>query len=338
MHRFLCFLDDFIGSKNEYNFKHRFFNVTCLVLTFFYFARILLTFFLHDNILTLTLSHVISAMFVFIIFIISRYTRNLNVSLLLFFIVVLASFSLDWFFTGGTSGVMLFFYFSLFTVVIFISDKIYRIFVFLLILFNVSVLFYLEYKFPHLVHQPIKDHTLYIYLYFLFTSLLTFLIIQIAKTLYRIQKIEYIILDENGYERIERLKLKLTKRERDIFDLMLQGKKNRQIAALLFISECTVKTHINNIRKKIGDFDRKNLLILHNIPYNAGINYRDLFVKENSTLIRFFIHFVKTRTRLHPFSTHGFMVIEDQFINFFNNSYQPKSVTDRDSFYQVKGN
>lgn len=261
-HKLLCSLEDFIGSRSEYEFKHRFFNVICLVLFIFYLAGVVIDLALEINSSTLILSHTITALFVLIIFFISRYKKKLNISLILFFLIILASLSLDWFYTGGTSGVMLFFYFSLFTVVIFILDKRYRIFVFLLILINVTLLYYLEHKFPHLVIHINENHKLYIYLYFIFASMLTFLIIQIAKTLYRIQKVEYLRLDDHGYERIERIKLKLTSREKDIFDLMLEGKKNRQIAAILFINECTVKTHINNIRKKIGDIDRNNLLIL----------------------------------------------------------------------------
>ncbi len=262
MHKLLCSLEDFIGSRSEYDFKHRFFNVICLVLFIFYLAGVLINLALAINHSALLLSHTITALCVLIIFTISRYIKKLNISLMLFFIIVLASLSVDWFYTGGTSGVMLFFYFSLFTVVIFIIDKRYRFIVFLLILINVTVLYYLEHRFPHLVIHINENHQLYIYLYFIFASILTFLIIQIAKTLYRIQKIEYLRLDDNGYERIERIKHKLTRREKDIFDLMLQGKKNRQIAAILFINESTVKTHINNIRKKIGDIDRNNLLIL----------------------------------------------------------------------------
>jgi len=261
-HKLLCSFEDFTGSRSEYDFKRRFFNVICLVLFIFYLAGVLINLVLEINHSALLLGHSISALFVLIIFFISRYKKKLSTSLLFFFVIVLGSLSMDWFYTGGISGVVLFFYFSLFTVVIFILDKRYRFFVFLLILIHVTLLYFLEHKFPHLVIHINENHKLYIYLYFIFASMLTFLIIQIGKTLYRIQKIEYLRLDDHGYERIERIKRKLTKREKDIFDLMFEGKKNRQIAAMLFINESTVKTHINNIRKKIGDIDRNNLLIL----------------------------------------------------------------------------
>lgn len=44
----------------------------------------------------------------------------------------------------------------------------------------------------------------------------------------------------------------LTKREREILKLVSEGKKNREIASLLFISDQTVKVHRKNIMKKLN--------------------------------------------------------------------------------------
>jgi DNA-binding NarL/FixJ family response regulator len=44
----------------------------------------------------------------------------------------------------------------------------------------------------------------------------------------------------------------LTKREREILKLVSEGKKNREIASLLFISDQTVKVHRRNIMKKLN--------------------------------------------------------------------------------------
>lgn len=46
-------------------------------------------------------------------------------------------------------------------------------------------------------------------------------------------------------------KYHLSKREEEILKLVLEGKPNAEIAKTLFISPATVKTHINNIYKKI---------------------------------------------------------------------------------------
>jgi two-component system NarL family response regulator len=48
----------------------------------------------------------------------------------------------------------------------------------------------------------------------------------------------------------------LTERETDVLRLIVAGKSNKEIAAALFISEATVKTHINNMLSKLGVTDR----------------------------------------------------------------------------------
>jgi DNA-binding NarL/FixJ family response regulator len=48
----------------------------------------------------------------------------------------------------------------------------------------------------------------------------------------------------------------LTERETDVLQLIVSGKSNRDIAAGLFISESTVKTHINSLLGKLGVSDR----------------------------------------------------------------------------------
>ncbi|MDQ2715636.1 MAG: response regulator transcription factor, partial [Chloroflexota bacterium] len=50
--------------------------------------------------------------------------------------------------------------------------------------------------------------------------------------------------------------LGLTERECDVLRLIVQGRSNREIAAELYISETTIKTHINHIFAKLGARDR----------------------------------------------------------------------------------
>ena len=48
----------------------------------------------------------------------------------------------------------------------------------------------------------------------------------------------------------------LTERETGVLRLIVAGNSNKEIAAALFISEATVKTHINNLLGKLGVSDR----------------------------------------------------------------------------------
>jgi DNA-binding NarL/FixJ family response regulator len=48
----------------------------------------------------------------------------------------------------------------------------------------------------------------------------------------------------------------LTPREREVLTLIGEGLSNRAIAQRLFVSEATVKTHINNLFAKTGVRDR----------------------------------------------------------------------------------
>jgi DNA-binding NarL/FixJ family response regulator len=53
----------------------------------------------------------------------------------------------------------------------------------------------------------------------------------------------------------------LTRRERQIIVGVCRGLKNCEVAKELFISEVTVKTHLNNIFRKLGVRDRIDLLL-----------------------------------------------------------------------------
>jgi DNA-binding NarL/FixJ family response regulator len=48
----------------------------------------------------------------------------------------------------------------------------------------------------------------------------------------------------------------LTPREAEVLRLIAAGHSNREIARILFVSEATVKTHVNRIFAKTGSRDR----------------------------------------------------------------------------------
>ena len=60
----------------------------------------------------------------------------------------------------------------------------------------------------------------------------------------------------------------LTEREREVFELIAQGRSNTEIAEALFLTEGTVKTHVKHIFDKLEVHDRTQAVIL---AYELGV-------------------------------------------------------------------
>ena len=56
-----------------------------------------------------------------------------------------------------------------------------------------------------------------------------------------------------------RCKEQLTKQEQNVLDLLLGDNTNKDIAEALFVSVSTVKTHVNNVYKKLNVNSRDEL-------------------------------------------------------------------------------
>ena len=54
----------------------------------------------------------------------------------------------------------------------------------------------------------------------------------------------------------------------EVFTLIAQGLSNPEIAAHLFLSEATVKTHVGDILSKLGALDRVQAVV---IAYETGV-------------------------------------------------------------------
>jgi len=110
----------------------------------------------------------------------------------------------------------------------------------------------------------IFDHSFEIYIGFIaviFTGLGIWLALKLSKPKPDSYRVETVVVEKEVYvSRNEKFVLdtslvaqfELSKRELEILNLLAQGHSNQEIAAKLFVSLSTVKTHIQNLFEKLA--------------------------------------------------------------------------------------
>ena len=105
----------------------------------------------------------------------------------------------------------------------------------------------------------LRDYPVAIFFMVVISSLLFVLYIQINKR--KIDSLTDQIKASNRTSRNEEDPLlnTLTTRQREVYDLIIAGKSNKEITTELFIKQSTLKTHINQIYKKLDIKNRREL-------------------------------------------------------------------------------
>ena len=77
-----------------------------------------------------------------------------------------------------------------------------------------------------------------------------------------------------------RRQVQLTPREVDVLRLLAMGRSNAEIAEELFLSICTVKTHVRRLLAKLQRRDRLQLVVT---AYTSG--FMDDYVRDRRTAL-----------------------------------------------------
>ena len=90
---------------------------------------------------------------------------------------------------------------------------------------------------------------------------IAFVLIYIGIDNYRIKNLskEIKTLSKEGNNEHDNLLSELTTRQKEVYEQILSGKSNKEIMAELFIEQSTLKTHINQLYKKLNVKNRKEL-------------------------------------------------------------------------------
>ena len=109
------------------------------------------------------------------------------------------------------------------------------------------------------VNLVLKNYPIIIFLMIVISSFLVVLYILIGKREIISLSNQIKDLSKVKSEDHDALLIGLTSRQREIYDLIISGKTNKEIISKLFIEQSTLKSHINQIYKKLNIKNRSEL-------------------------------------------------------------------------------
>ncbi|MEY3423073.1 MAG: hypothetical protein RIR48_3403 [Bacteroidota bacterium] len=109
------------------------------------------------------------------------------------------------------------------------------------------------------INLVLHNYPVLIFLMVVVSSLLVAIYFQINSR--RISRLSNQIKEQSKIksEGIDALLNELSERQKEVYDLIISGKSNKEIMTKLFIEQSTLKSHINQIYKKLNIKSRREL-------------------------------------------------------------------------------
>ena len=109
------------------------------------------------------------------------------------------------------------------------------------------------------VRFVLQDYPIIIFFLILISLFLVALYFKLNQTKIEDLSNKILELSKSKYDGIDELVNDLTDRQKEVYQLIISGKTNKEIMSELFIEQSTLKTHINQIYKKLNIKNRKEL-------------------------------------------------------------------------------
>ncbi|MFC2151010.1 LuxR C-terminal-related transcriptional regulator [Bacteroidota bacterium] len=251
-----------VGNDSEFKAEHQVLNGTILITAFIYLISFILNYTPELDVRTELKATNLSMVFILLFaYYFSRIKGKYYIPLFVFNISILSSLSISWFMAGGIISSLPFYYAAYLCYIIFFTDGSFRRVLVSLYVVSVITLCLIEISHPEWVKQyPNQEMKIkFMIKGFISMSIVIIYITYSWKKFYIKEKQNTIDIinqyRENGEKLKKEFELKyelLSIREREVFNLIIEGKTNQEISNELHIEIGTVKLHVNKIYKKLG--------------------------------------------------------------------------------------